>query len=227
MSRITALCACNSSGPHNVEEAASHGITAYDRSHAKLEWVNDHPMDDDKMLPRQAEAVFSADPGVPGEQPRARAYRNKTMASSWHGQAREKLDDPRHTGWLARLRDYKGVESNNSYYPPACDWYGDSKSGPPGFSGYYHDQTQSPTHTSAQARTTFAESNATVETRALAASTHSTIETHPSPTGGRAGTRMRTIFAMYVFLLFLKHSMFIPHTQSTWICHCVSDTIEN
>ena len=44
MRRSTALYACNSSGPHNLDEAAAYGITVYDWSHAKLEWVNNHPM---------------------------------------------------------------------------------------------------------------------------------------------------------------------------------------
>ena len=44
MRRSTVLYACNSSGPHNIDEAAAYGITVYDWSHAKLEWVNNHPM---------------------------------------------------------------------------------------------------------------------------------------------------------------------------------------
>ncbi len=151
MSRSTALYGCNSSGPHNVEEAASYGITVYDWSHSKFEWVNNHPMNDDDMLLRQAEAVLSVDPGVPGEQPRVWVYRNKIKALNWIGQVREKLDDPQYAGWFVRFKNYKGIESNNSYYPPACDWYGDSKSGPPKCSGFYHDQTQSPTRIGAGA----------------------------------------------------------------------------
>jgi hypothetical protein len=45
-----------------------------------------------------------------------------------------------------KFKDYKGRQSNNSYHVPACDWYGDLKSGPPKCSGFYHDQEQTPNH---------------------------------------------------------------------------------
>ena len=40
------------------------------RSNAKTIWANDHPMDSEKLLTRQAEMVLEADPGVPGQAPR-------------------------------------------------------------------------------------------------------------------------------------------------------------
>eukprot|EP00911_Craspedida_sp_UC1_P002171 UC1_evm2s1666 len=147
MSQSTALYGCNSSGPlHNVEEAAAYGIMVYDWSHAKLQWANSHPMNDDAHLLAQAEAVLAVKPGVPGEQPPVWVYRNKIKALNWIGQVREKLDDPAYAGWFVRFKDYKGRTSNNSYHVPACDWYGDAKSGPPKCSGFYHDQGQVPTH---------------------------------------------------------------------------------
>jgi hypothetical protein len=147
MSRSTVLYGCNASGPHNMAEAAAYGIMAYDWSHAKFEWVNSHPMNDDARLLSQAEAVMAVDPGVLGEQPKVWLYRNKIKALNWIGQVREKLDDPQYAGWFVRFKDYRGRASNNSYHmgAPACDWYGDGKSGPPKCSGFYHDQGQAPT----------------------------------------------------------------------------------
>lgn len=56
-----------------------------------------------------------------------------------------KLDDPRYAGWFVRFKDYKGLQSNNSYHVPACDWYGNATH-PPKCSGFYHDQRQTPEH---------------------------------------------------------------------------------
>lgn len=146
MQRSTALYACNSSGPHNVDEAAAYGITVYDWSHAKLEWVNNHPMNDDELLLQQAERVLARDPGIEGEQPRVWLYRNKIKALNWIGQVREKLDDPAYDDWFVPFNSsYHGRASNNSFHVPACDWYGDAKSGPPKCSKFYHDWRQSPT----------------------------------------------------------------------------------
>ncbi len=146
MSSSTALYGCNSTGAHNVAEATAYGIMVYDWSHAKLEWANSHPMDDDAHLLAQAEAVLAVKPGIPGEQPPVWVYRNKIKALNWIGQVREKLDDPQYAGWFVRFKDYQGRSSNNSYHVVACDWYGDAKSGPPKCSGFYHDQGQVPTH---------------------------------------------------------------------------------
>ena len=63
MQRSTALYACNASGSHNLDEAAAYGITVYDWSHAKMEWVNNHPMNDDELLLQQADGISSR-PGV-------------------------------------------------------------------------------------------------------------------------------------------------------------------
>ena len=62
MSQSTALYGCNSSGPHNVQEAAAYGIMVYDWSHQKKQWTKSHPMNDDEYLLRQAEAVLAVKP---------------------------------------------------------------------------------------------------------------------------------------------------------------------
>jgi hypothetical protein len=141
MQRSTALYACNSSGPHNLDEATAYGITVYDWSHDKASWVNNHPMNDDELLLQQAERVLAQDPGIEGEQPRVWLYRNRIKALNWIGQVREKLDDPAYADWFVPFNSsYHGMTSNNSFHVPACDWYGDAKSGPPKCSKFYHDQ---------------------------------------------------------------------------------------
>lgn len=144
MSRSTALYTCNSTGMHSVAEAIRYGITVYDWSNAKLLWANAHPMNDDELLTKQAEAVLAADPGIPGEQPRVWVYRNKIKALNWYSSVREKLDDPAFAGWFVKFKNYHGGSSNNSYAVPTCDWFG-SPGMPPKCSGFYHDQVQSPT----------------------------------------------------------------------------------
>ena len=108
MWRSTVLYGCNSTGPHNVDEAAAYGVMAYDWSHAKIEWVNNRPMNDDELLLQQAERVLARDPGIEGEQPRVWLYRNKIKALNWIGQVREKLDDPAYADWF--------VPFNSSYH---------------------------------------------------------------------------------------------------------------
>ena len=96
---------------------------------------------DDELLLQQAERVLARDPGIEGEQPRVWLYRNRIKALNWIGQVREKLDDPMYADWFVPFNSsYHGRSSNNSFHVPACDWYGDAKSGPPKCSKFYHDQ---------------------------------------------------------------------------------------
>lgn len=145
MYRSTVLYTCNNSGMHAVEHAIKFGIVVYDWSNAKALWANDHPMDSEKLILKQAEAVLAAEPGIPGQAPRVWAYRNTIKALNWYGSVRQKLDDPRYASWFIKFKDYKGPESNNSYHVPACDWYG-TEGSPPKCSGFYHDQDQTPEH---------------------------------------------------------------------------------
>eukprot|EP00039_Didymoeca_costata_P011009 m.150873 g.150873 ORF g.150873 m.150873 type:complete len:528 (-) comp15030_c0_seq17:134-1717(-) len=145
MSRSTLLYNCNASGMHDVREAVRYGVVVYDWSNAKHLWVNNHPMNDDDLLTKQAEMVLDVDRGIPGEQPRVWVYRNKAKGLNWYGSVREKLDDPQYAGWFVKFKNYTGRASNNSYHTPACDWFG-TKENPPKCSGFYHDQKQSPTH---------------------------------------------------------------------------------
>ena len=145
MARSTILMTCNSSGMHDVAEAARYGVTAYDWSNGKALWANAQPMDAEALLTRQAELLLAASPGIPGEQPRVWVYRNKIKGLNWFSSVREKLDDPQYAGWFVRFKNYRGRSSNASYHVPACDWYGNATH-PPKCSGFYHDQGQTPNH---------------------------------------------------------------------------------
>ncbi len=145
MMRSTVLYTCNYSGFHNVSEAVRYGIVSYDWSNAKALWANAQPMSAEELITKQAEMVLARDPGIEGEQPRVWVYRNKIKGLNWFKSVREKLDDPQYAGWFVKFKDYKGPQSNNSYHPPACDWYGNA-SHPPKCSGFYHDQGQTPNH---------------------------------------------------------------------------------
>ena len=50
-----------------------------------------------------------------------RRDRNTIKALNWIGQVREKLDDPAHSGWFVRFRDYKGPASNHSCATPPAN----------------------------------------------------------------------------------------------------------
>jgi SPP1 family predicted phage head-tail adaptor len=60
---------------HNVTSANRYGVVVYDWSNAKNIWANAHPMTSEELITAQAEAVYAADPGVPGGMPRVWAYR--------------------------------------------------------------------------------------------------------------------------------------------------------
>ena len=87
-----------------------------------MEWVNNHPMNDDELLLEQAERLLARDPGIEGEQPRVWVYRNSIRALNFMTAVRRKLDDPRYASWFATFRDYEGPKSNGSYHVPPCDW---------------------------------------------------------------------------------------------------------
>eukprot|EP00039_Didymoeca_costata_P015930 m.277463 g.277463 ORF g.277463 m.277463 type:complete len:615 (+) comp16307_c0_seq7:50-1894(+) len=143
MMRSTVLYTCNDTGMHDVNEAIRYGLVVYDWSNAKQIWANEHPMNDEELLTKQAEMVLAASPSIPGEQPRVWVYRNTIKALNWYSSVREKLDDPQYSGWFVKFKDYKGPQSNNSYHVPACTWYNVPTMK---CSGFYHDQAQSPNH---------------------------------------------------------------------------------
>ena len=106
---------------YDVEEALKYGVVAFDWSNGRTIWENTKPMDDEELLTKQAEMVLSRDPGVAGGQPKVWVYRETIQALNFFSSVREKLDDEAFAGWFYRFKDYKGVESNNSYHVPACD----------------------------------------------------------------------------------------------------------
>ena len=62
--------------PPAVSVANQYGVVVFDWSNAKDLWANTHPMTSEELITAQAEAVYAADPGVPGSMPRVWAYRN-------------------------------------------------------------------------------------------------------------------------------------------------------
>jgi hypothetical protein len=64
------LYTCNHSGMHNATYAAQFGVVSYDWSNAKNIWAQNHPMNDEELLTKQAEMVIDLDPGITGGQPR-------------------------------------------------------------------------------------------------------------------------------------------------------------
>ena len=75
MRSSTILMACNNSGLHDPAHAVQFAIVAYDWSNGKAVWANEHPMDAEKLLTKQAEMVLEADPGIRGRAPRVWVYR--------------------------------------------------------------------------------------------------------------------------------------------------------
>ena len=157
--RSTVYMACNSTGWHAPEHASNWGLVVYDWSNNKPHWAKQHPMNMQKALTVQAEMTLDAmdklDRATPGShlsgfsggQPRVWAcYRNSIRALNFMFDVRTTLDDPKYASWYATFKNYRGRSSNGSYHVPACDWFGDAKSGPPKCSGFYHDQEQAPEH---------------------------------------------------------------------------------
>ena len=142
MARSTALYGCNSSGPHNLDEAVRRMIVVYDWSHQKLQWANNHPMNDDEFLPRSVYCARSRRPrraaeGVGVLKQNQGSNRSPRYARNW---------TTAYAGWFVPFNSsYHGRGSNNSFHVPACDWYGDEVSGPPKCSPFYHDSRQTPT----------------------------------------------------------------------------------
>lgn len=123
----TVLYACNVSGMHSVQHAIKFGVVVYDWSNARAIWTNAHPMSPEELITKQAELVYAADPGVPGNAPRVWAYRNTIKALNWFSSVREKLDDPKYAGWFVKFDGFSDTpypggkiarSKNGSYHVP-------------------------------------------------------------------------------------------------------------
>eukprot|EP00054_Salpingoeca_dolichothecata_P036770 m.8584 g.8584 ORF g.8584 m.8584 type:complete len:581 (+) comp7015_c0_seq1:40-1782(+) len=130
----TMLYFCNDSGFHDLDDAKNYGVVVYDWSNAKDIWVNQHPMNDEELLTKQAEMLFEVSPSIPGQQPRVWTYRNTIKALNWYGSVRVKLDDPAYSAWFIKFKDCPAA--NSTYHVPMCT-YGKC-------SCFYHDQEQTP-----------------------------------------------------------------------------------
>ena len=121
-------CSCprEHSGLFDPDIAAQWGITDFDWSNGKALWVNDTPMDSESVNLKQVVLVKEANAST-----RTFVYRNLVKALPWFGTVREKLVDPRFSGWFLPY-------SRSVRHPSA----------PPCTAGkcsrLYHDQDQTP-----------------------------------------------------------------------------------
>ena len=111
MNMSTIFMACNYSGMFDPAFAAQFGLVEFDWNGQKLQWANDKPMDAERRLVAQAEAVHALNPET-----KIMVYRNFVKALSWMGSVREKLADPAYAGFF--LHDVNGSLYYNDAQTP-------------------------------------------------------------------------------------------------------------
>lgn len=131
MTLSTITMTCNSSGWSSPVRGSEFGIVSYDWSNAKQQWATATPMDCEERLLQQARMTKALNPSS-----RVFVYRNLVKALPWFTSVREKLDDPRYSGWFLR---FNSTAPRSSHHVPACAAENSSKC-----SLFYHDQEQTP-----------------------------------------------------------------------------------
>ena len=111
MALSTIAMPCNASGYMDAKVLAQYGLVSWDWSNAKAIWVNESPMDSESKLATAAAQVKAANPRA-----KVFTYRNSVHAMPWFPTVREKLEDPRYSGFFLR---FDPAASNSSV--PACD----------------------------------------------------------------------------------------------------------
>ena len=127
---------CNYTGLFDTAFSSRFGVVDYDWSNSKLQWANQKPMDAEERLIHQAELSHAMNPSS-----KVFIYRNLVHADNWMTSVREKLDDPRYSGFFVKFKP-RGSMPNGKWHVPACDTNYD----PPKCSTYYHDQVNTPQH---------------------------------------------------------------------------------
>ena len=107
----TIVMACNYSGMVDPAFAARFGIVEFDWNGQKRQWSNAQPMDTERRLVAQAEAVHAINPET-----RVFVYRNFVKALSWMESVREKLADPAFAGYF--IHDTSGKLYYNEAQTP-------------------------------------------------------------------------------------------------------------
>ena len=136
MSLSTAIMPCNYSGMFDVAFSSRFGIADYDWSNEKLQWANQHPMDPEERLVKQATQSHALNP-----ESKTFVYRNLVHADNWMTTVREKLDDPAYSGFFVPFKR-GGSLPNGTWHVPACD----TSYSPPKCSELFHDQVNTPQH---------------------------------------------------------------------------------
>lgn len=136
MSLSTIIMPCNYTGLFDTAFSSRFGVVDYDWSNSKLQWANQKPMDAEERLIHQAELSHAMNPSS-----KVFIYRNLVHADNWMTSVREKLDDPRYSGFFVKFKPH-GSTPNSTWHVPACDTNYD----PPKCSTYYHDQVNTPQH---------------------------------------------------------------------------------
>lgn len=130
MSMSSITMACNSSGWFNTTLAASFGITSFDWSNAKAQWVQQFPMDDEERLITQTSMTKTLQTDT-----RVFIYENLVKALPWMTTVREKLEDPNYSGFFLKFSEL-GPWNNGTYHVTNCDDNYD----PPLCTEYYRKQ---------------------------------------------------------------------------------------
>ena len=132
MSMSTLSMQCNSSGYSSPFRGAQFGIISYDWSNSKAQWAAAKPMDCVERLATQATMTKALNPDS-----KVFTYRNMVKALPWFKEVREKLDDPKYSGFFLKFKPTNGTIKDT--HVPRCAAENSSKC-----SIFYHDQEQTP-----------------------------------------------------------------------------------
>ena len=120
----------NFSGWTDPKYAGQFGVSSFDWSNGKEQWANQKPMDCEERLVTQATWTKKQNPAA-----KVYVYRNLVKALPWYTSVREKLDDPRYSGFFLKFKP-GGYFPNGTYHVPQCTYEKCSE--------FYHDQEQTP-----------------------------------------------------------------------------------
>ena len=91
------IYACNYSGWLDADLISKFSLVALDWSTGKELWANEHTMDAEQLMVDQVAKILERRPDTI-----AFVYRNTVKALSWFGSVREKLADPRYSGYFLK-----------------------------------------------------------------------------------------------------------------------------
>lgn len=98
---------CNTSGWFDADFVSQYGLADFDWSNARALWANQHPMDDNGLLLKQAATVKARSPST-----HVWIYRNLVKALSWYADVGEKLADEQFSGWFLQFRFVSNIRTH-------------------------------------------------------------------------------------------------------------------